>query len=725
LSVQSRVTELRKAAAVLSLATLALRLAPDVKADRPTDGAICEGTIHSVATSESFAPAYMPLVVRSAEVSVEPPSLEALDQVGGLAVALAVEADRAYVGAGPRVLILDVSNAESPLLVGRSQVLPGEVRDIALSPNGSHAFVVHGGYSSYPSERRGKAGLSVLDVSQPFAPSIVATLDGTSEWSDRWGDAGVHQIDFHRGHAYVAAGRGGVRILDVRDPTAPREVAAYATSGFVRDVQVVDRHAYVAAGTAGLRVLDVSDPSAPTEVGSVLWPEDMNLFVGDLHVSGEYVYVPASGYGVRVIDVADSTRPREAAVIELQGGSRPSPKGVIVADDTVYISYTTSWFGPPYSGIAVFDVSDPTAPEPVGDYFDELGAPERLTAAGSRLYAVREGLHVLDVTDRASPVVKGRFDVLPSVFGVESESGRAFVAAGWSGIGVVNVEQPDGATMVGWYDVDIDTEESGSFLGGHVVRDGIAYVIGIDGLHIVDVSDPSSPRVLGIHDPGSYSGATGIDVADGYAYIVGDFRLHVIDLHDPSSPREVGEYSSDVFLVDVHISGGRAYLVGPGALRILDLSDPTDPSPIGRWYPRGDLIDVHVVDRLAYVVGTNLEGQTHQLWVVDVSNPENPREISSCAGPFSDGYYSVAVDVSGSYAYWAAGDLDVIDVSDPASLRRAAVYRTPGLALDVAVDGDRVYVADWEGGLTILGTNLVDRRTADRRAADRRTLTEE
>jgi hypothetical protein len=56
-------------------------------------------------------------------------------------------------------------------------------------------------------------------------------------------------------------------VIDISNPSSPREVGAYDTPGSAVDVAVSGSYAYVADGGAGLRVIDVSNPSSPREVG--------------------------------------------------------------------------------------------------------------------------------------------------------------------------------------------------------------------------------------------------------------------------------------------------------------------------------------------------------------------------------------------------------------------------------------------------------------------------
>ena len=69
--------------------------------------------------------------------------------------------------------------------------------------------------------------------------------------------------------AYVAAGAGGLQVVNVTDRTQPAIVGDVEIAGNANDVHVSGTVAYVAAGSAGLYAVDVSDRSAPAVIGSV------------------------------------------------------------------------------------------------------------------------------------------------------------------------------------------------------------------------------------------------------------------------------------------------------------------------------------------------------------------------------------------------------------------------------------------------------------------------
>jgi hypothetical protein len=95
-------------------------------------------------------------------------------------------------------------------------------------------------------------GLVIVDIDQPLAPKIVATL------SDVQSPTSV-AVQFR--YAFVTD-HSGLRVIDVTDPTKPR-LAATVPLADARSVYVARTYAYVAAGPQGVVIVDIERPEAP------------------------------------------------------------------------------------------------------------------------------------------------------------------------------------------------------------------------------------------------------------------------------------------------------------------------------------------------------------------------------------------------------------------------------------------------------------------------------
>lgn len=65
----------------------------------------------------------------------------------------------------------------------------------------------------------------------------------------------------------AAGGKGGLSLVDVRNPRNPVVVSRYAL-GWVEDISIQGHYLYAAAGSQGLQVLDIKKPGNPVLVSS-------------------------------------------------------------------------------------------------------------------------------------------------------------------------------------------------------------------------------------------------------------------------------------------------------------------------------------------------------------------------------------------------------------------------------------------------------------------------
>jgi hypothetical protein len=61
-------------------------------------------------------------------------------------------------------------------------------------------------------------------------------------------------------------------IVDVSKPSAPKLAGIYNAIWYPQEVQIQGQYAYICAGDGSFRILDVSNPVAPVEVGAYVLP---------------------------------------------------------------------------------------------------------------------------------------------------------------------------------------------------------------------------------------------------------------------------------------------------------------------------------------------------------------------------------------------------------------------------------------------------------------------
>lgn len=192
-----------------------------------------------------------------------------------------------------------------------------------------------------------------------------------------------------------------------------------------------------------------------------------------------------------------------------------------------------------------------------------------------------------------------------------------------------------------------------------------------------------------------WSKAYDVEVRDNLVYCAFLNGLMILDITDPKKP---------VALSRLYLAGGfglalRENLVfvaaGDKGLKIVDVTDPKAPVLKASCQTGGEAKDVAVSGLYAYVA----EGSAG-LEVFEVSAPSAPRLISSWDSPGQAG----GILVRGDYAYLADGQagMQILSIRDPASLKLVGSLDTEGNAEDIALSGNTAYVADGSSGLQVI-----------------------
>lgn len=279
---------------------------------------------------------------------------------------------------GDRMYALDISDPAKPAVTDSVMVDARTINDVMTTEDGTYGVLTREGASTR------KNGIVILSFEDPAHPRQIAEFTETVS-------GGVHSTYVYRGYVYLTDdATGSMRVIDIRDPTRPRQVARWEVERspagrMLHDIAVADGLAYLSYWNDGLVVLDVGNgmkggsPEDPRLVTQFKY--DLNAiykkvelaggpgFIRGTHTAwraGRYVFVadevfpaqqPRSGVGVlslgraygrlHAVDVSDLAHPRLVAWYEAEDGGTHN---VWVAGDTLYL-------GDYQGGLRVIDVS--------------------------------------------------------------------------------------------------------------------------------------------------------------------------------------------------------------------------------------------------------------------------------------------------------------------------------------------------------------------------------
>jgi hypothetical protein len=428
---------------------------------------------------------------------------------------------------------------------------------------------------------------------------------------------------------YVAAGRAGIRVIDISNPATIFEVGYFIPdidpyTGYqnkkVHHIAVVADHAYATFDWGELRIVDISNPSQPVQIGASNLSGDGQFIV----VVGDYAYVAIDNLGLTVLDISDPTHPSEVG--EFTSPIWKPATGIALSGNLILLARGCT--------LQLVDISQPVNPLGGATYtMTSCSALTDVEVSGSFVYLVAGDLSmsILEIIDS---------ETISVVFGDYTDWWMNNIAV------VGNLAYVGGFNE--FFILDLTTVSTPEFIGQYlepgrykeIVASGdYAYAVtdyANGALAVWNISDPSGFIQLGVYP---MAWAQYIAITDTYLYISTYDDIRIMDITDPIHPVEVGVYDDfdgvnggDVLVVGNSLYGNEFSPI-PG-LRILDISDPLHPKK-GRLFPdffRLGYDTIFVRNGNAYMLSK------YVLFVVDVSDPANPVEISRYS--FPDGLYA-------------------------------------------------------------------------------------
>jgi len=249
------------------------------------------------------------------------------------------------------------------------------------------------------------------------------------------------------------------------------------------------------------------------------------------------------------------------------------------------------------------------------------------------------------------------------------------------------------SAIVGWFDFPGDARR-------FVIANGLGYLAtGVGGLHIIDIDDPRHLRVIG--SEASNGMAWDLVVSNKHVFLTAN-GLQVVDVSQPESPRTVATLPPPEHeLLDLAIAGNTLYAGSAKGLHIYDITEPTAPRHVRTIPFAGGPWALHVKDDLL-LLSCYKEGRDF-LDILDISQPHAPKEIESVAIPSR----SWGISLHDHYAYLPIGraGIAVIDIATPKLAKLKGIINDNFYADFITFDDNRAYCASRRGDFNVFMVN--------------------
>jgi hypothetical protein len=272
-------------------------------------------------------------------------TLSLTGQLGGLTRAVALDADRTYLGVGARLRVYGGCIDPLTHLLGETEALPGVVEDVALSPDTGTVWLA-----------LGAAGVWAVDVGQPARPAlgerdaVPDAVDGVPVES--------HRVAVDRlGRRWVST-NVGLFVVGPGGTTHLRAPTDEAPPGPVHDVAFAGAYALAAWGANGAALLHADAFDHVRTIGVIALANAQAVATTGGAGSAATAWV-ADGPTLRAIDVRDPVNPIALGELALDAAGGDG-RAIAVRGTTVLVAFARAPAAT--AALAAVDGSDPKNP---------------------------------------------------------------------------------------------------------------------------------------------------------------------------------------------------------------------------------------------------------------------------------------------------------------------------------------------------------------------------
>jgi hypothetical protein len=468
----------------------------------------------------------------------------------------------------------------------------------------------------------------------------------------------------------------------------------------------------------GIELLDVSHPAAPRGVGFL--PTRHNPI--DVVLDQDYAYLPYAecgnefevngcNHGMLVLNIADPTALRVVSDFATLGSmdALAEQDGIVLTGGYTPGDYTCT--------LSIIDVANPAAPREISkveSFCDpiDIKVYTQPGLQGHRLAFVtcRHGIAVVDITNPQQPVVKGDYSnqgaIWDAALYLDDSNGEEkpflYLAIDhrddwelpYAGLVVLDVSAPADLKEVAFLDAGKDFHQVAT-------HGGMLYAATDQGIASYDLTSPVSPQPSGVY---STSEPVWVLYPDGHFLYMANYQdgLQILDLSNPAGPVLAGSYDELSTWGEASLVGRTAYVPSDNGLEIWDLFNPVEPRRVGTYeIPSRKSLAMAVSGDYALV-----SDRDYHTWLLDVSNPITPVETARLDVGASSIAITGTVGVAGSPAIAYIGtdscdpdpgsgcdsNLLVVDISQPVTPTVLQRLSFQGLPDAIVLSGKRAFV---------------------------------
>ncbi|OHD12052.1 MAG: hypothetical protein A2086_04180 [Spirochaetes bacterium GWD1_27_9] len=237
----------------------------------------------------------------------------------------------------------------------------------------------------------GKAGLQVIDITNPQNPNLIKSIDTPGE---------AYGVFVDKNYLYVSDHSNGIVVFDKNNLT---EITTINTNGEAYSTITKDNYLYVADGNKGFKIYDISDIKA-----SILLKEiETRGPSKSIFIKNNSLYIVDELAGIKVFDISNPLKIMLQKNIDTPGTA-----------NSVFINNGFAYVADGRNGLVVLNVKDNK-----GAYVNSISVSGNISESvyiyNNFLYLGdgANGMQIIDIKDPANPVINRTIKTQGAAFG--------------------------------------------------------------------------------------------------------------------------------------------------------------------------------------------------------------------------------------------------------------------------------------------------------------------
>jgi hypothetical protein len=571
-------------------------------------------------------------------------------------------------------------------------------------------------YFGYPGH------IQIVNVLNPAIPIELGRVafSGSSE-----------ELHLNGNYLYVAAGGGGLVIIDISNSSSPAVVGVLDV-GEATDVAVSNATAFVVADLDA-KIVDVTNPAAPVLSSTY---EHSSAWVDSIASSGSTFYVSNTGGTIDAVDATNRGTPVLLDTIDASASIahamalRGNTLAVFGYDDTTLVDITNPaalainavlpndgidsvgaigvdggvtllHYQYETDSIRTYDITNPAAPllrSTVPGWF----YMNQLTTSDGDLYELGAGdARVHDFANPVSPVVVADIPQAPIYPNPLVISGSTALFGSDENLYSMSVALPTSPTVPIVAHVSQGDEIECLVIEGDRLYMAVNEFSADSVVEILDIATPAAPTLLGSR--AIPDGPEAMDVLDDRVFVLDELSvLRILDATAANSVVAEGmlDLSAQIvssFDATVHARGGFVFVSHDDGLVVVEVSRPWAPALATELFARpGEYVAGFAMrDDLAFI------GQSDDLIeVFDLSNPLSPVLLDSITSP--NGIHEIGMIDSLLFVYDFDDNLSIVDTADPADIALVTTMAQGAVPVHFARRANTLWTSGYQGISAVL-----------------------